>query len=60
MITKDKAVEHLKASGYDAHLEDGIVWVRSADHGITKKVHQELKQIGYDQSFGFKFERGEG
>ena len=54
-MSKDKAVEYLISKGYDAYLEDGVVMVRINDMRRIKKVHNELKTIGYDSSFGFKY-----
>lgn len=59
MVSKEEAAEHLKSCGYDSFTEDGVVWVRTADHGAVKKVHNELKKIGYGCSFGFKFVKKE-
>lgn len=56
---KEAALKALKASGYDATSEDGVIMVSFDYHGdarempdTMKKVHEILEKAGYDRSYG--------
>ena len=62
--SKQDAVYALKAKGYDAFAEDGVVMVSFEYNGgtkemtaVLKEVEKILKEVGYNRSFGCRAKR---
>lgn len=55
-MTKEQAVEQLKALGYDAFTGGFEVMIR-VDHSLSRKEHKELEKviekIGFTSSWGW-------
>ncbi|MBQ9589283.1 MAG: hypothetical protein IJR29_03760, partial [Butyrivibrio sp.] len=49
---KDIAVETLISQGYDAFLQDGIVFCKNITENTYKEMTEILKKIGYKASYG--------
>lgn len=56
---KELAVEKLAARGITAIIESGVVMMRVKTPEELKEYKQVLKDIGYNQSYGFKVSKGE-
>lgn len=60
-ISKEKVIEHLTNKGYKAINEQGVIVVlcdieKIAVHNCMIDLEKELKQIGYNQSYGVRAE----
>ena len=54
-ISKDAAVELLLQAGYEAFLEDGVVFVRwNDDIHLKETLKQFLRDHHYEASYGIK------
>lgn len=58
-ISKEKVIEYLTGKGYKAINEQGVIVVicnteNTTVHECMIELKKELKQIGYNQSYGVK------
>lgn len=56
---KELAVEKLSTRGINATLESGVIMARVKDLEELQVYEQALKDIGYDASWGVRFDKGE-
>lgn len=55
-MSKEEAVEKLKALGFDAELQSGVVmlYVDEKTYQNVKTIEKTLKEIGYRASWGMQ------
>lgn len=51
---KDEAVEFLRSKGYDAWLENGVVYMAYESENTFDEMTKVLKEYGYKYSYGVK------
>jgi len=56
---KELAVEKLSTRGINATLESGVIMTNVKDLEELQIYEQALKDIGYDASWGVRFNKGE-
>ncbi len=58
MTDKDKVLKHLISKGYDAAIEDSLVYVYYDDmhehDTLVETIMAEMKKIEYGSSYGIK------
>lgn len=51
-MSKEDVVQMMKADGYDAYIDSGIIMVNVDDLKKMKDVKTQLHSLGYNASYG--------